>query len=50
MKKRDDDSLGPPAPEAALARLPGMAQLVSDLGDLAAKDNLTTIDVLHRAP
>jgi hypothetical protein len=25
-----------------------MAQLVSDLVDLAAKDNLTTIDVLHR--
>jgi len=48
MKKRDDDSLDLLLQKLRWLRLPGMAQLVSDLVDLAAKDNLTTIDVLHR--
>jgi hypothetical protein len=29
-------------------RLPGMAKQVAALLDLAAKDNLSTLDVLHR--
>lgn len=48
MKKRDDDSLDLLLQKLRWLRLPGMAQLVSDLVDLAAKDNLTTIEVLHR--
>lgn len=48
MKKRDDDSLDLLLQKLRWLRLPGMAQLVSDVVDLAAKDNLTTIDVLHR--
>lgn len=48
MKKRDDDSLDLLLQKLRWLRLPGMAQLVSDLVDLAAKDNLTTLDVLHR--
>jgi DNA replication protein DnaC len=48
MKKRDDDSLDLLLQKMRWLRLPGMAQLVSDLIDLATKDNLTTLDVLHR--
>lgn len=48
MKKRDDDSLDLLVEKLRWLRLPGMAQRVSDLIDLAAKDNLTTLDVLHR--
>jgi DNA replication protein DnaC len=48
MKKRDDDSLELLLQKLRWLRLPGMAQLVGDLLDLAGKDNLTTLDVLHR--
>jgi DNA replication protein DnaC len=48
MKKRDDDSLDLLLQKLRWLRLPGMAQVVSDLVDLAAKDNLTVLDVLHR--
>lgn len=48
MKKPDDDSLGLLLQKLGWLRLPGMAQVVSNLLDLAGKDNLTTIDVLHR--
>ena len=48
MKKRDDDSLDLLLQKLRWLRLPGMAQRVPELIDLAAKDNLTTLDVLHR--
>jgi DNA replication protein DnaC len=48
MKKRDDDNLDLLLQKLRWLRLPGMAQMVPDLIDLAAKDNLTTMDVLHR--
>lgn len=48
MKKRDDHGLDILLEKMRWLRLPGMAQVVSDLLDRAGKDNLTTIDVLHR--
>jgi len=48
MKKRDDDSLDLLLQKLRWLRLPGMAQRVADLIELAAKDNLSVLDVLHR--
>ena len=48
MSKRDDDTLALLIDKLRWLRLPGMAQLVSELLDVAAEDNLTLTDVLHR--
>ena len=53
MKKKDGD--GTPSDEVELLvqklrwlRLPGMAKLVASILERAAKDNLSTLDVVHR--
>ena len=46
--KDDDDLLDLLVQKAALATLPGMAKLAPSLLDRAAKDNLSTLDLLHR--
>ena len=49
MKKRNDaDSIALLIEKLHWLRLPGMAGLVAELCDVAAKNNLTIIDVLHR--
>jgi len=48
MKKRDDDSLDLLIQKMQWLKLPGMVRVVADVIDLAAKDNLTTTDVIHR--
>ena len=48
MKKRDDDSLDLLIQKMHWLKLPGMIRVAADVIDLAAKDNLTTIDVIHR--
>lgn len=48
MKKRDDDSLDLLIQKMRWLKLPGMVRVVADVIDLAARDNLTTIDVIHR--
>jgi DNA replication protein DnaC len=48
MKKRDDDNLDLLLQKLRWLRLPGMAQRVAELIDLAAKDNLGILDVIHR--
>jgi DNA replication protein DnaC len=46
--KRDDNSLELLLQKLRWLRLPAMAQLVSELLDRAGKENLCTLDVLHR--
>ena len=46
--KDDDDLRDLLLQKLRWLRLPGMAKQVSALLDLAAKDNLSTLDVLHR--
>jgi DNA replication protein DnaC len=46
--KRDDQSLELLLQKLRWLKLPAMAQCVSDLLELAAKDNLSVLDVVHR--
>lgn len=46
--KRDDDTLDLLLQKLRWLRLPGMVQLLPTLLDKAAKDNLTSLDIIHR--
>lgn len=46
--KRDDDGRALLIQKLRWLKLPGMALLVNEVLDLAAKDNLTVLDVVHR--
>jgi DNA replication protein DnaC len=48
MKRDDDDTLDLLLQKLRWLRLPGMAQLLPQLLEKAGKDNLTTLDVIHR--
>lgn len=49
MKRADDDTLDLLLQKLRALRLHGMVQLLPALLDKAGKDNLTSLDVVHRS-